>query len=44
MDPQYARLVKAAALCATGLASTLLIIKIFVLVAYWVGKCVGGIS
>ncbi|WET15357.1 CDF family cation-efflux transporter FieF [Yersinia intermedia] len=32
MDPQYARLVKAAALCATGLASTLLIIKIF---AWW---------
>ena len=32
MHPQYARLVKAAALCATGLASTLLIIKIF---AWW---------
>ncbi|WP_145524428.1 CDF family cation-efflux transporter FieF [Yersinia rohdei] len=32
MNPQYARLVKAAALCATGLASTLLIIKIF---AWW---------
>ncbi|MFA3762958.1 CDF family cation-efflux transporter FieF [Yersinia sp. 2466 StPb PI] len=32
MDPQYARLVKAAALSATGLASTLLIIKIF---AWW---------
>ncbi|ATM97743.1 ferrous iron efflux protein F [Yersinia frederiksenii] len=32
MDPQYARLVKAAALSATVLASTLLIIKIF---AWW---------
>ncbi|AJI94356.1 CDF family cation-efflux transporter FieF [Yersinia ruckeri] len=32
MDPQYARLVKAAALSATVLASTLLLIKIF---AWW---------
>lgn len=32
MDPQYARLVKAAALSATVLASILLIIKIF---AWW---------
>ncbi len=44
MDPQYARWVKAAALSATALASILLIIKIFCLVAYRFGEFVGGVS